>query len=144
MQFSSLFRSSLDPLQKQVGDQKFIYICINVYVYMYIYIYTYIIYIYIYIYMYLYNLNNIYMNICIHIYIIYIICIYIYIYIYIYIVQVSTLWCLLLQHSANTALRRKQLAMLQIEEIRCSSLDLSQLQETFFKGYCCQAVFHWH
>ena len=32
-----------------------------------------------------------------------------------------------LQLSVNTALRRKQLALPQIEEIYCSSLDLAQL-----------------
>ena len=60
--------------------------------------------------------------------------------IYLFFVQVFTFWCLFLQLSVNTALRRKQLALLQIEEIHCSSLDLSQLQETFFQGYCYQLI----
>ena len=50
-------------------------------------------------------------------------------------VQVSNIWCLFLQLSVNTTLRIKQLALLQIEEIYCSSLDLAQIQETFSKGY---------
>ena len=34
----------------------------------------------------------------------------------------------------------KSLALLQIEEIYCSSLDLAQLKETFRKGYCYQLI----
>ena len=51
---------------------------------------------------------------------------------------VPNFWCLFLQDSVNAALRRKELAMLQIEELHCSSFDLAQLQETFLNGYCYQ------
>ena len=47
-----------------------------------------------------------------------------------------TIRCLFLQVSVNTTIRRKQLPSLQIEEIYCSSLDLAQLQQRFFKIYC--------
>ena len=64
----------------------------------------------------------------------------IYLIFFFFLVWVSSFWCLFLQLSANTAVRRKCLALLKIEKFYCSRSDIATSSETFFNVYCYQFI----